>query len=88
VLKLTHDKHAYASTLFSLAKASNTSKPKLVTALFIKCPQNALRFGVLVSTDSIKRRMKMISRYKKSTLFTAVAVILVIAIAVTGCTGR
>ncbi len=86
VLKLTQNKRSYASTLFSLAKASNTSKPKLVSALFIG-PQNALRFGVLVSTDSIKRRMKMITRYKKSRLFTAVSMILVFAIAITGCTG-
>jgi beta-lactamase regulating signal transducer with metallopeptidase domain/vancomycin resistance protein YoaR len=86
VLRLTRDKRSYASTLFSLAKASNTPKPKLVSALFIG-PQNALRFGVLISTDSIKRRMKMITRYKRSRLLTAVSIILVFVIAITGCTG-
>ncbi len=86
VLRHTQNKRSYASTLFSVASASNTSKSKLVSALFMG-PQSALRFGMLISTDSIKRRMKMITRYKRSRLFTAVSIILVFAIAITGCTG-
>ena len=64
----------YASTLLRIAQAPGAQNPRLVTAL-------------LGSATCIKRRIKMIVRYKKnSTLYTALALLLTIAVALTGCT--
>lgn len=81
VLGKTEDRKGYARTLLGLAKAAPANRPRLA-ALFVS-PQ---RFGVLVSTNSIKRRIKMIAGYKKNPVMTALALILTAAIAVTGCT--
>lgn len=68
------EKHSYATTLFTLIKISSTKNMRLVTALFM-------------NKTSIKRRITMIARYKKRTpLYTALALLLTIVIAVTGCT--
>lgn len=83
VLKKTEDRKGYAKTLLELAKVAPPNRPRLAAALFVS-PQ---RFGVLISTNSIKRRIKMISGYKKNPVMTALALILTVAIAVTGCTG-
>ena len=67
-------KHSYACTLVGLLKKPNAKPLPLVTAMFIQ-------------KNNIKRRIKMISRYKKRTpLSAAVALVLTIIIAVTGCT--
>ena len=67
-------RYNYASTLVDLLKKPSAKPLPLVTALFIQ-------------KSNIKRRVKMISRYKKSTpLSAAVALVLTIIIAVTGCT--
>ncbi len=68
------DRYAYAQTLLRLAQSARAGKPRLVPALFI-------------STDAIKRRMKMIASNKKdSVMITAIGMILIAAIAVCGCT--
>ena len=68
------EKHSYASTLISLLKTPSARPLPLVTALFIQ-------------KNSIKRRIRMISRYKKRPpLYTALALVLTIIVAVTGCT--
>ncbi len=62
----------YAGTLLTLAGPVQT--PKLAPALFI-------------SKASVKRRIVMVVRHKKkSGLFTAVALLLTLLVAVTGCT--
>lgn len=62
----------YAGTLLRLA--SPVQAPKLASALFI-------------SKANIKRRIVMVVKHRrKSALFTAVALLLTVAVAVTGCT--
>lgn len=83
VLKRTDDRKGYAATLLRLAEAESGPRPRLVTALFMRRSLN----GLFISTDGIKRRMNMIKRYKKnSALFMCLALILVAAVAVVGCT--
>ena len=68
------EKYSYASTLLGLLKMPNAKSQPLVTALFMR-------------KNSIKRRIIMISRYKKrAPLYTMLALVLTIIIAVTGCT--
>lgn len=85
VLRRTEDRLGYARTLLSLAKTTRNTSPRLAAALFMWRTRSG-QIGVLVSTYSIKRRIKMIARYKKSPALTALALVLVIALAVTGCT--
>ena len=64
----------YADTLLRLAMKVNRKHPRLAMALFM-------------SRTSIKRRITMVSRYKKNKpVIVALAMILVVSIAVTGCT--
>lgn len=68
------ERRSYADTLFGLIQGKGTKRMRLVTALFM-------------SRSSIKRRIIMIAKYKKSSpMFIAMALLLTIAIAVTGCT--
>ncbi len=65
---------SYADTLLKLAKNVNSRHPRLAMALFM-------------SRASIKRRLTMITKYKKNKPVIAVlAIILVVGIAITGCT--
>ncbi len=64
----------YADTLLTLAMKVNRKHPRLAMALFM-------------SRTSIKRRITMVARYKKNKpVIVALAMILVVSIAVTGCT--
>ena len=64
----------YADTLLMLAMKVNRKHPRLAMALFM-------------SRTSIKRRITMVARYKKNKpVIVALAMILVVSIAVTGCT--
>ena len=66
----------YAETLFKLAKNTNGRNPKIAMALFM-------------SKASIKRRIAMIAKYKRNKpIVVALALILVVGLAVTGCTSR
>lgn len=68
------ERHSYADTLLHLIKKTNTRNVRLVTALFM-------------SKTSIKRRIIMIAKYKKnSPLFIALALLVTITVAITGCT--
>ncbi len=80
VLKSTGDSRGYAATLLRLAQ-SKEPKPRVAGALYMRCS-----LGLLIST-AIRRRIKMITRYKKSSaLYTCLALALVITIAIVGCT--
>ncbi len=69
-----HERRSYADTLLHLIKKTSTKNVRLVTALFM-------------SKTSIKRRIIMIAKYKKnSPLYIATALLITIAVAVTGCT--
>ena len=66
-----NERHSYAATLLELVLPSQT--PRLVTALFI-------------SNSSVKKRILSIARRKRaSALSSAIALVLTIVIAVTGC---
>ena len=68
------EKRAYAATLIDLLGISNVRHTQLITTLFI-------------NRASIRRRIMMISKYKKSSaLYTVFALLLTVMIAVTGCT--
>jgi len=70
----TDERRSYAQTLFGLIQKRGAQSVRLVAALFM-------------SRSSIKRRITMIAKYKKtSPLFTALALLLTVLIAVTGCT--
>jgi bla regulator protein BlaR1 len=64
VLKRTGDSKGYAETLLRLAQ-SKEPKPRIAGALYMRCS-----LGLLIST-AIKRRIKMITRYKKSSALFA-----------------
>lgn len=67
-----NERHSYASTLLALAAPSKT--PRLASALFI-------------SHSHVKKRILTIVRRKKaSALYSAIALLLTVIIAVTGCT--
>lgn len=67
-------RRSYAHTLFTLAKNSSKTNTRFAMALFM-------------SKATIKRRIAMIAKYKKnSPLIIALALILAVGIAVTGCT--
>lgn len=73
-LKKVSERRAYAQTLLRLAESARAGKPRLVPALFI-------------STDAIRRRIKMIVlNEKNSAFFTMIGLILIVVIAVCGCT--
>lgn len=67
-------RRSYANTLFTLAKSSGKTNTCFAMALFM-------------SKATIKRRIAMIAKYKKnSPLIIALALILAVGIAITGCT--
>lgn len=67
-----NERHSYASTLLALAAPSKT--PRLASALFI-------------SHSHVRKRILTIVRRKKaSALYSAIALLLTVMIAVTGCT--